>query len=118
MSIDKYFGRRYNRSKYNCAHFVCEVWADLKGNQLADALREMLCPPSARRVVLSDLRAVRFLKSPEDPCVVYMTSRLNAPHVGIWIRGKVLHIVDNQGVQYQPLDVASLGFKRVRFLAC
>lgn len=118
MSIDKYFGRRFNATKYNCAHFVCEVWTDLRGPEISDILRGFLCGPSERVVDMSALRAFRFLKRPESLCVVYMPARIHVPHVGVWIDGKVLHLTARQGVQYQPLDVASAGHKRVRYLTC
>jgi hypothetical protein len=118
VSVDRYFQRRYNAKDYNCAHFVCEVWADIKGDDLTIALRGLLCPWSDRRAVIGDLRAIRMLSAPESPCVVYMHSRLRDTHVGIFIRDRVLHLTERSGVQFQPLDVASLGFQRVRFFTC
>lgn len=118
MSLDKYFGRRYDSRRYNCAHFVCEVWSDLKGDQFAIALHGLLCPVSDRRAIAGELRRIQFLKRAESPCVAYMQSRLKPPHVGVWISGRVLHLTETAGVQYQPIDVASLGFDRVRFLTC
>ena len=37
-----------------------------------------------------------------------------AAHVGLFLRGRVLHIKQS-GVEYQPLDVAIMGFKTHRF---
>lgn len=118
MNMDHYFNRKYNASDYNCAHFACEVWEGLCGKQFTDALKFLLCGPSKRRAVLADLKSINIMREPQDPCIVYLKAPLRAPHVGVWIRGKVFHITKEWGVQYQPLDVVSFGFKRVRFLTC
>jgi hypothetical protein len=117
-SVDQYFGRRYKASTYNCAHFVCDVWRDIKGEEFSEALAAMLCARHQRRAVLSDLKRIRFLDKPESPCVVLLQAKRRPTHVGVWIRGAVLHIQERQDVQFQSLDVVRIGFERVRFLTC
>jgi hypothetical protein len=114
VSIDKYLNKRFDSRTYNCAHFVCDVWADFHGENLAETLRGFLCAERERKAIRKDLSAVKFLDKPITPCVVLMQRRKAAPHVGIYIENKVLHILKH-AVQYQPLDVASLGFNKVRF---
>lgn len=116
-SIDRYLGRRYNSATYNCAHLVCEVFADMVGPEMAEKLQGLLSAPSSRRAVLSQLRGAKFIDKPVTPCVVYMQGPRIETHVGVWIRGKVLQIT-KRGVQYLPLDVATHEFKRVRFFTC
>lgn len=118
MSVDRYLDRRYSASHYNCAHLVCEVWADLKGEGMAQVLKGFLCGPARRQAKAGDLRRVRFLNKPETPCVVLMQSPRQSPHVGVWIRGRVLHLPERGSAQFQPIEVASLGFKSVRFFTC
>jgi hypothetical protein len=115
--IDKYFGRTYHPRLYNCAHFVCDVWGDLYGPDMENALRAFLCAPSKRKAVLSDLRALRVLEQPEDPCVVLFRRPRLPTHVGLWLGGRVLHLHE-RGVHYQPLEVVRMGYKTVRFLTC
>ena len=117
MSVDKFYNRKYNEKIYNCAHLVCEAWKDETGVDIAHNLKGFLLPPSDRRVILSDLRPLTLLERPESPCIVLMRQSRRAPHVGIFLRGKVLHIKAT-GVEYQPIEVATLGFKRVRFYTC
>jgi hypothetical protein len=117
VSTDRYLDRRYDKRHYNCAHLVCEVWADLRGPDMAEALRGFLCGPSGREARLSDLRRLRFLDTPEEPCVVLLQAPRRAPHVGVWVRGKVLHITE-RGVFHQRLEIAALGFTRARFITC
>lgn len=118
MSVDKYFNRTYSARDYNCAHLVCEVWKDLTGHDIADTLQGFLTAPVTRRAQLSRLRTLRIVAEPCTPCIVFMQRRKCAPHVGIWVRGRVLHILENTGVQFQHLEVATLGFTRVRFIVC
>lgn len=118
MSIDKYFNRRYHVANYNCAHLVCEVWAELRGPEMAELLGGFLCRPTNRVARLSDLKRFKVLEKPEPLCVVFMQAPKAMTHVGVWIRGKVLHILSDKGVQYQPLEVASIGFSKIRFITC
>lgn len=117
MNLDRYLSRRFHPRQYNCAHLVCDVWRDLKGEDLASVLDGFLCAPGARKTVLSQLRRIRFMDAPQSPCVVLMQSPKRAAHVGVWINRRVLHLLES-GVQYTALDVASLGFKQVRFFTC
>lgn len=114
MSIDEFFKRKYDRRNYNCAHFVCEVWKATTGEDLAHKLRGFLQAPEDRRAVLSDLRSFERLQAPESPCLALMQRRGSAPHVGMFLRGRVLHIHE-MGVEFQPIDVASRGFEKIGF---
>lgn len=118
MSVDRYLDRQYDARHYNCAHLVCEVWSDIKGEAMAEMLRGFLCGPAQRQAKASDLRRIRFLGRPESPCVVLMQSPGQPPHVGVWIRGRVLHLPEKGTAQYQPLDVVRIGFRQVRFFTC
>lgn len=118
MSLDKYFGRQYHPDTYNCAHFVCEVYKDLAGTDISNVLEGFLRPVAARTAVLATLRRVTLLARPLSPCIAFMQRKVGGPHVGVWVRGKIIHLLENGSVQYQPLDVASRGFIRVRFVKC
>lgn len=117
MSLDVYFNRSYNVNSYNCAHFVCEVWKGLQGEEIAEKLKGFLCARHDRFASVEELRCVRFLGKPVSPCLVLFQASASTTHVGIWYKGKVLDI-GPRGVRYMPLEVASLGYKRVRFFKC
>lgn len=117
MSIDPLFHRTYSRRLYNCAHFVAEAWEHETGQDIRERLIGFLFPPSDRFVPFALRRAFVSLDRPQSPCIVLMRQPRREPHVGIWIRGKVFHITES-GPQFQPLDVATLGFLIVRFYAC
>lgn len=117
MSIDRFLGRKYNKQAYNCAHLVAEVWQAETGIDIAHKLAGFLRPPRERSVAFELRRAFRRLEAPQSPCIVLMTRPHSVPHVGIYLRGKVLHIHE-VGVEYQPIDVATRGFNTVRFYTC
>lgn len=114
MSIDEFFKRKYNRETYNCAHFASEVWQHLTGESIAHKLAGLLEPPKTRHVRFDLRRQFVRLQAPESPCLALMQRRGSAPHVGIFLRGRVLHIHE-MGVEFQPIDVASRGFERIGF---
>jgi len=114
MSIDQFFHRKYNINSYNCAHFVCEVWESLTGESIAHKLAGVLKPPKDRVVGFDLRRQFKRLAGPESPCLTLMQRAKNAPHVGIYLRGRVFHIQET-GVEFQPIDVAKRGFDKIGF---
>lgn len=114
--IDQYFNRKYDSKEYNCAHFVTEVWRNIKGVDVSLALGCFMAGIYARCASFNSLRNVILLSKPENPCLIYFQAA-HRSHVGIWLDGRVLHIGPG-GVQYIPLEVAALGFKKVRFFKC
>lgn len=114
MGIDAFFHRKYNRQTYNCAHFVSEVWETVTGESIAHKMAGFLLPPS-ERYVSPDLRRIfRRLTRPENPCIVLLQRSGSPAHVGVFIRGRVLHIHE-RGVEFQPIDVVSRGFEKIGF---
>jgi len=113
VSIDEFFHREYSK-KYHCAHFACEVWQSLTGEDISNKFGGILAPVGEQVAEYNLRRVFTRLKKPESPCIVLMQRKGTTPHVGIYIRGRVLHIT-KAGVQYQPLDIASIEFNRVGF---
>lgn len=111
-SIDEFFARKYDKNNYNCSHFVSEVWRNVVG----DDITEKLCGFMRKdKVVSFDLRRkFERLDKPSSPCLVLMQRPKTPPHVGIFLDGKVFHLKEN-GAEYQPIDVATIGFKKIGF---
>jgi len=118
MSVDKYFSRSYDKASYNCAHLVKEVWLDLTGNDIDYALNGFLRAPKERFVSKSERRNLKRLDSPQSPCIVLFQSPRVPPHVGIFLRGRVLHITENRGVRFDRLNDITLGVSKITFLTC
>lgn len=115
--IDEFFFKQYNKNTYNCAHLVAEAWLKITGQDINDKLKGFLKPVLARSVGTSLRHEFTRLKAPESPCIVLMNRPGAVAHVGVYYRGKVLHI-HATATEYQPLDVASRGFTTVRFYKC
>lgn len=115
--IDQFFGKKYHAKHYNCAHFVCDVLAQIKSPDMAALLRGFLCAKKDRKVLKDDLSKIVVLQKPVDWCVVLFQRPKSSTHVGVYLQGRVLHL-SKESVQFQPLDVVALGFKKVRFFTC
>lgn len=114
FSTDKYFSRKYNINSYRCARFAVDVWMDLTGQDLSN---ELSISMHSRKAAVSNLRRFKRLETPSDPCLVFFQFHKSTPHIGVFVRGKVLHITE-KGVQYQPIEVVGVGAKRVRYYSC
>jgi len=117
VSIDPLFSKRYDRQAYNCAHFLVDAWRHVTGEDLGDRLAGFLRPPAARAVDWGQRHGFAPLDRPCSPCIVAMHRPRTVPHVGMFYRSRVLHLHE-RGVEYQPLDVASRGFTKLRYYAC
>lgn len=117
ISTDRYFGRQYSRTHYNCAHFASDVWRDATGEDIGPHLIGCFAGRGETTVSLAMARAFKVLAAPTKLCMVLFQGRRTPPHIGVMWRGKVLHLVP-RGVEYQPLEVAGMGFNRVRFITC
>lgn len=114
MNIDKYLDKKYDEAKYNCASFVCELWKDLKGDDISSALGECSKHRSNRKVYAHSLAAFERLEAPQSPCIALFQINRREPHVGIWLEGKILHITQ-KGVEWNCLELVMLNFNKVRF---
>lgn len=116
MSIDQFFYRQYDRRTYHCGHLLCEAWEAETGEPLREALAGFLLAPEDRTASWSLLRSLRPLTGPASPAIVLMRRPRSPCHVGMFLRGKVLHIGE-AGVKFQPLALATFGFPLVGFYA-
>lgn len=113
-SIDPYLTRVYDEDRYNCLHLVDEAWRGVVGGDIRDRLNQLLAARAHRRPDWALKRGFRVLPGPVEPCLVVMRRPLVQPHIGLFLRGRVLHI-NELGVEFQPLEVASRGYKTTRF---
>lgn len=116
MSIDRYLDRTFHKASYNCLHFTRDVWLDITGIDITERLAGLWHLPT-KKVRRHNARAFTALPGPTEPCLVLMQSPREAPHIGVYIRGRVLHITTH-GVEHMPPDVASRGFKTIRYFTC
>ena len=114
FSVDKFMHRQFHIQNYNCWDFIREVWLELAGRDIGHRTPEVATQLAMRRRFDREEREFVKLAAPEDPCIVLMRRVKGTPHVGIFYKKKVLSI-DERGVTYFPLNVATAGFKSVGF---
>lgn len=117
MSVDRYLGFTYNKNTFNCAHFVAMVWKDLTGLDISQNITGFTGLVKDRRAILSDLRVFKRIPSLQSPCMVLLTPTRGEPHIGVYLRGKLLHIKES-GVSFDHMEVASRGFAAMRYYTC
>jgi len=104
------------RPGYNCAHFLCDAWLEETGCDISPVLACFLAPVARRTAHHGLTRGLRRLPAPVGPCVVLWRRGGAAPHVGLYVRGRVLHLTNNGPVR-QLLAVAKVGYDSVRYYA-
>jgi len=114
MNLDRFFDRVYNDAKYNCAHFVCEVWKELNNQDISEALTWAKTGRSLRVMDAHRLGQFERILAPVSPCLALFQANQGASHVGIWLDGKILHLAQN-GVEWTYLETVMIGFRNVRF---
>lgn len=115
MTLAELMGRRL-APDYNCAHFVCDLWQVETGEDIRHSFEGLLMPAEARRADLRVKACFNRVRRPVSPCIVLLRRARATPHVGVYVRGRVTHLADSGPIR-QPLEVASLGYKSVRFYA-
>lgn len=118
--VDSYLGREFNWRTYNCWDFTRDVWLDHCGVDLG-ARSPRTGSPSKLREAFSEMvpkvvgPLITRIPAPEDPCIVMLMRPTVFNHVGVFVRGKLLHLRPHGNVVHQDLETASLGFQEVRF---
>jgi hypothetical protein len=113
--FDDLLTKRFDLRQYNCWDLVREVWLRLTGLDLGTPELTHHSRFEYEDVVEA-WEGVRYtaIEKPQSPCIVLMQRPRHIPHVGVYYEGRVIHI-RRAGPQYQPIEVASLGFTTVRY---
>jgi hypothetical protein len=109
-SLDRFLWARRTPT-YNCLDFAHDVWLAETGQDLKALLGNDLAMLDGN---ISRVRAFSRVPEPVSPCLVLMRGRHGDPHVGVFLRGSVLHLLA-KAPEYMDLSVATRGFTRVRF---
>lgn len=103
MNIDKYFTKVYNEDSYNCAHFVCEFWQELTGEDITHKLLPLLSSKDKRTAKgMHGNSLFTKHKNPVDPCIVVAKRKGNGTHVGVYHNGKIIHITKTRTEFVKP----------------
>jgi hypothetical protein len=115
--IDKYLAKTFDMRTYNCWDFTREAWLELTGKDIGHRTPPAISKESLRKTFSAGETEFVQLPNAQDPCIILLTSPVLIPHVGVYIRGNVLHMADT-GPRYEPVQLASLLFATTRFYTC
>lgn len=96
--IDRWLHKRRSKS-YDCAAFAAEVL-----NVPVSCLQGTLCARSGWQAV----------RVPTDGALALLRPLIGPPHVGIYIKGGVLHLGPRVAL-FQPLTVIKRDYQKIRF---
>jgi hypothetical protein len=117
MTLDRFLNKKYDKDFYNCMHFVNDVWQAITGKNINNISLEFLLNSQKRYVPPLFKKSFKKIKQPITPCICLMARQNFNKHVGVFINNKILHITE-KGVEFLPLDIATRGFRMVRFYIC
>jgi hypothetical protein len=114
IDVDAYLGWQFDLATRNCWHLVRAGWKDLTGVDLGDRTPDRITTGALLDQFSNDVPAFTLLEKPESPSIVLMRRPGAVPHVGLFIRGRVLQMTP-QGSSYMPPSVACEGWPSVEY---
>jgi hypothetical protein len=115
QSIDQYLSKKHDMKEYNCWDFIREVWLDITGTDIGHRTPVSVSREEMKERFRKEEKEFKRLPEKKDPCIVLMLRSNMLPHVGIYVRGRVLHLPEKSYTRFEPLAQATFGFKEVRF---
>lgn len=113
---------RFDWRTYNCGHFVREVWLDLTGVDLGLRMPEKITREDLLQAFSLGEREIvgkiiHEIPEPVDPCLVMFQTKLNVPHVGVYVDGALLHLPKNGNVEHAKLEavMSKGGYSSARY---
>lgn len=116
LQPDRYLGLVFHREEFTCWDLIRRAWLDVTGFDIGDRTPHPATPAAMRARFDAEESDFILLAGPVTPCIVLMRQRLAVPHVGLFWRGRVLHMRP-AGVRYERLVDARRGFGQVSFHA-
>lgn len=108
-SVDPFLRARHRGDDYNCLHFARDVWLELTGDDIQRRLDALSEPEGTRHFSRGEVKSFARLPRRSDPCLVLMRRPRGQPHVGVYLRGRILHLTE-QGARFDLPQVALQAF--------
>lgn len=117
-SITPLLDREWDAERYHCGHFAADAWRHLTGADLPPALAALALPPAEQQIDLAAWYRLQPLALPvaPGPALAVMWRRHTRPHIGVWWRGRIAHLLPT-GAEWTPPATATRGLFRVRYYA-
>jgi len=118
ISVDKYLSKRFDPELYNCWDFTREAWLELTGKDINSIIqpvkRKWLNKGKLSLYETDVITQVDVLDGPKNPCLVYMERKNSTPHMGIFLKNKMLSL-DESGASFKSLDLATMFYHKVSY---
>lgn len=114
FSTDKYLAREYRRGTYDCWSMAKDVWLELTGVDLRHLVPSGDTKADYESHTLEAASTLRRVDDLQDPCLVLMQRKRLEPHVGVFYKGKLLHL-NTHGAQYRPLEQITVPYPTVTY---
>ena len=118
ISVDKYLSKKHDMRQYNCWDFIREAWLEITGEDIGHRTPSSGSRADMIRRFQREEQEFQRLDKCEDPCIVLFLRENKLPHVGIYIRGRVLHLPEKNYAKYEKIEIVSMCFKEVKFYKC
>lgn len=111
---DDFLRRTFDANCYTCWDFAREVWRELTGQDVGARSPDVF---EARQLWAAVIRAEKDfveLAAPETPCLALFKRRGAEPHIGVYFKGRVLHL-RRSGAMFEGLDSVRRGYHEVSY---
>ncbi len=115
IDIDTYLQKTHHMKNYNCWDFIRDVWEELTGEDIGMRTPKLATRKNMKERFTEEEKHFKRLTEKQDPCIVLFKRGKMLPHVGIYLRGKVLHLPEKSNGKFEPLELVKMPFKNVRF---
>jgi len=115
LDIDKYLQKSHDMKNYNCWDFIRDVWLDITGEDIGKRTPKIVSRTNMITKFNDEEKQFHRLEEKQDPCLILFKRNRILPHVGVYVRGKVLHLPEKSNGKYEPLELVKLPFNEVRF---
>lgn len=114
MNLAQLMARQYDENTYHCVHFVVDAWRVLLDEDISADFSGMLTPLESASVMPLWPDLFVEIDNPQKPCIVVLRKGDRTPHMGMWYKGKILHLRE-EGPHYANLARICLEYDTVRF---
>lgn len=113
LNLSSYLSKTFDMRVYNCWNFASDVWFDLTGKRLGASIEGYSASQLTYSATAKSTDMER-LSAPVSPCLVLMQRRHLNPHIGVFYKGKILHLRE-LGASYVPPMIATMGYSDVSY---
>jgi len=108
--------KSHDAQNYHCGHFLLDAWMFITKQDISCAIGGLLLPLDQCNMKGCDLTKLKWIDEPEDPCIMSMRNARGLGHVGIYVKGKMLHLAQHYPCII-PLEQVMTHYRGLRYYA-